>query len=248
MLAPCVGPAPPPSPAARGCRCPRCRSRCRLRRPARASRRESPRAGRAARGECLARAPGDRRRDRRRAGPARCARRLRRAELDASTSVTSRTFAANACARAAHAGSSAKQLAVFLHRRSAAGGVDDDDVDAGALEMCRSARARRRARPRRGRRAARARRSSPATGGATTSQPSAASTRTVASFTSPKNARCTQPVSSPTRQPRSHRSARRVFGDSAAQRASPRRQARARSDCAACVAAATARRSARAAH
>ena len=49
------------------------------------------------------------------------------------------------------------------------------------------------------RRAAPAPRSSPGCAGARTSQPSAASTRTVASLTWPKNTRCTQPVMRPTR-------------------------------------------------
>ena len=40
----------------------------------------------------------------------------------------------NAFARAAQAGSSFEQLAVSLHRRSASGCVDDDDIHVGAFE------------------------------------------------------------------------------------------------------------------
>ena len=52
-----------------------------------------------------------------------------------SISETSRTLRAErACARAAHCGIVGEELAVLLHRRPAAGGVDHDAIDAGLLE------------------------------------------------------------------------------------------------------------------
>ena len=61
-------------------------------------------------------------------------RRPRRAELGRRSPLTSRTRAANA-ARAIGPGRIVReQVAVLLHRRSAAGGVDGDPFDARALE------------------------------------------------------------------------------------------------------------------
>ena len=92
----------------------------------------------------------------------------------------------------------AQQPAELLQVRSAAGRVDDDELDVRGVEGRRSACGRRRGPRRAGRRGPTARRSSPARGAAT-SKPSAASTRAVAVLTEPKTADWTQPVSSPTR-------------------------------------------------
>ncbi len=133
---------------------------------------------------------GHARRDRM-AGGARPARAAR------GVSLTSRTLRENASARDGPGRIVAQQVTVFLHRRPAAGGVDGDEVDVRRLEGRQSARAQ----------TLRACSASPAWSasapqqpcarGASTSQPSAASTRAVASFTSPKNARWTQPVTQP---------------------------------------------------
>ena len=82
--------------------------------------------------------------------------------------------------------------------RAAAGGVDDDRV-ARPLKTSAIRAARAAALLGAGRRGGAARRSTAAPRGATTSQPSAASTRAVAAFTLPKTTRWTQPSSSPTR-------------------------------------------------
>ena len=117
-----------------------------------------------------ARAPDGRRRGRRRgresdAGP-RAARRAR------SAAPTRRApCALIACARAAHCGIVGEQLAVLLHRRPAAGGVDDDPVDAGRLEHLDVVTRERARLVDAGRRGAAARRSTPARAGASTRQP-----------------------------------------------------------------------------
>ena len=104
-----------------------------------------------------------------------------RGSTSASSSVTSRTFAAKRCGALGPVGVVAQHVPVVLHRRAAAGRVDHDGLV--ALERRDG-----------GRRAPRAPASSPAcscsapqqrgTRGACTSKPSAASTRAVASFTS----------------------------------------------------------------
>ena len=94
----------------------------------------------------------------------------------ASSSWTSRTLAAERRRALGPRRVVGQQVRVVLHRRAAAGDVDRDDVE--RPRRRRSSRARAPApRPRRPRAAA-ARRSSAAAGGAWTSQPSAASTRT----------------------------------------------------------------------
>ena len=102
-----------------------------------------------------------------------------------------------------------EQFAVFLERRTAAGGVDDDRVDAVRARSARSARARS-AWPRRaGRECSESAPQQPWPGGTTTSQPSAAQhahRRRV--DVAGKNARCTQPATRPTRA-RAGRSSRR---------------------------------------
>ena len=92
-----------------------------------------------------------------------------------------------------------EQVAVLLHRRAAAGHVGDDVVDVEALERRRSSR---RARASAGSSRPACSSSAPQhcwSRGTSTSQPSAASTRTVAALTRWKNTSCTQPVSSATR-------------------------------------------------
>ena len=89
------------------------------------------------------------------------------------------TLSANACGALGPLGVVAQQVAVVLHRRAAAGGVDHDPVE--ALErLDRRSRARGRACPRR---RALQRAAAAAGRGRPTSQPSAASRRTVAALT-----------------------------------------------------------------
>ena len=113
---------------------------------------------------------------------------------------TSRTRALNALARVGPLRVVVEQVAVLLHRRAAARHVGDDVVDV----QCRS---RRRSAGGRGQRLGSSRpawnSSAPQhcwSRGTSTSQPSAASTRTVAALTRWKNTSCTQPVSSATRR------------------------------------------------
>jgi hypothetical protein len=128
-----------------------------------------------------------------------------------AASDRSRTRAANAAARPAYRGSS--------RSRSAYSFIDEPQPAAFTTTCSTPARSKvsmsRRAKP-----CASASRplctlsapQQPCAGGTTTSQPSAASTRIVAAFTSGKNARCTQPVSTPTtarRVPRRRHPARR---------------------------------------
>ena len=91
-----------------------------------------------------------------------------------------------------------EQLAVLLHRRPAAGGVDDDR---GRRRLASKASIGRRAKRARLARAAgvqRERAAAALVGGATTSQPSAREHLIVAAFTRGRTSRCTQPVSRPT--------------------------------------------------
>ena len=179
-------------PARGGARCRRrpSRSTARPRRSRAAPGRGSPRAAGAAAPARPGRARGGRRRGRRRSPRAGAARRPGRARRAARRR--------RGPCPGTPAPAVAEQLGVLLHRRAAAGGVDDDPLDAGGLEdLDQPAGVLAAPRPR-GRCAPTARRSSPAPRGTTTSQPSAWSTRAVAAFTPGKNAPCTQPVSIPT--------------------------------------------------
>ena len=89
-----------------------------------------------------------------------------------------------------------EEPAELLQVRAAAGRVDDDEVDV-VERVDRAARAN--ALPSSSRPAWTESAPQQPCGGATTSKPSAASTRAVAAFTSGKTALCTQPVSRPTR-------------------------------------------------
>ena len=119
-------------------------------------------------------------------------------ERSSSTSCTSRTLALNSFARSRPLGVVGEQVAVVLHRRPAAGDVGDTWSTSRAARTGRSSRRAR----------ASASSSRPACSssapqhcwarGASTSQPSAASTRTVASLTRWKNTSWTHPVSSAT--------------------------------------------------
>ena len=158
-------------------------------------------AARAAGRGCPGRARGGRRRGRRRSSRSGC--RGATGPSSARISATSRTLSANASRPLGVRRVVGQQVGVLLHRRAAAGGVDDDALDAGGLEGVDQLRGRTPAPPPPGRCAPTARRSSPAPAGTTTSQPSAGSTRAVAALTPGKNSPCTQPVSRPTTARRS---------------------------------------------
>ena len=130
----------------------------------------------------------------------------------ARNSATSRTLRRTPRPARAHSGSSAQQVGVVLHRRPAAGGVDDDGVDAGRSNASIVRAGERASPPPPGRCAATSAPQQPCAAGMTTSQPSAASTRAVAALTPGKNSRCTQPVSIPTTARRGRRAPRTRSG------------------------------------
>ena len=117
----------------------------------------------------------------------------------ATISVTSRTCAENARAPA-QAGSPSADVRI-PSERAAPGGVDGDRVDVGGSNAAIVCLANASLSSRRPACSANAPQQ-PWFAGATMSQPSAASSRTVASFTARKTTRWTQPVSRPTRATR----------------------------------------------
>ena len=122
-----------PRPARRGCRCRRCRNRCPVRPDSGPRGPESRAADRAAAPGRPARAPDGRHRGTTTLAWTGC-RTARGSPISTSTSETSRTRAAERVGAGGPRRIVGEQLAVFLHRRPAAGGVDDDPIDPGAVE------------------------------------------------------------------------------------------------------------------
>ena len=142
--APCARRARRPRPARRGCRCRRCRSRC----PVRPELSDLEAWNRA---QQIARLRSDALRVRQMAGIVvddpgldRVPHRARLADLDEHLRDVAHTRREGVGARGPRR-IVREQLAVLLHRRPAAGGVDDDPIDAGLLE-CGDQPSRERAR------------------------------------------------------------------------------------------------------
>ena len=127
----------------------------------------------------------------------RMARGARRGRARRATSVTSRTLRANARRARPTPGRPASSCAVVLHRRPAAGGVDDDAVDARALEASISAgRSPRLV----GLAGVQRERAAAALGGGRDHLAALGREHAHRRLVhAPKNARCTQPVTRPTR-------------------------------------------------